>query len=209
MGFHSIVFLSPYLSSLDTRKSTGPDNISACFLKEISTAIVRPLTELYNVFPESGSIPSAWKQSHISPVHKGGAVGDPSNYRPIAVVPVVAKVLEKIIVTQFSVYLEEHNLLHLHQGAYRCDKSTSDILTLEVGHIVQSIDTGQAVCVSFLNLRKAFYSLDHGILLQQIHDLGVSRQVLQWFQNYHTKCVHRVKVKDQHSNWGAMCGGIQ
>ena len=118
------------------------------------------------------------------------------------------QVIIDIIVTQFSVYLEEHNLLHLHQGAYRCDNSTSDILTLAVDHIVQSIDTGQAVCVACLDLRKAFNSLDHGILLLRINDLSVSRQVLLWFQNYLTGCVQRVKVKDQHSNWGAMCDDI-
>ena len=80
-----------------------------------------------------GIIPSGWKQSHISPVHKGGAVEDPSNYRPIAVVPVVAKVLEKIVACQIGTYLEEHELLHPYQGAYCCGKSTdSDILLLAV-----------------------------------------------------------------------------
>ena len=85
-------------------------------------------------------------------------------------------------------YLEEHKLLHPHQGAYRCGKSTSDILLLAV----QSVDAGQAVCVSFLDLRKAFDSLDHCILLQRICDMGVSRQVILWFKNYLSGCVHQV-----------------
>ena len=86
-------------------------------------------------------------------------------------VPVVAKVLEKIVACQFSTYFEEHKLLHLHQGAYHCGKSTSDILLLACSgsyiHIlhVQSVDAGRTVCVSFLDLRKAFDSLDHCILL--------------------------------------------
>ena len=183
-----------YLSSLDIRKSTDPDDLSAHFLKEVGTVIVGPLTQLYNDSLAEGIIPSAWKQSHISPVHKGGAVEDPSNYRPIAVVPVVAKVLEKIVACQFSTYLEEHKLLHPHQGAYRCGKSTSDILLLAVDHIVQSFDAGRAICVSFLDLWKAFDSLDHCILLQWICDLGVGRQVILWFKNYLSGCVHRVKL---------------
>ena len=60
---------------------------------------------------------------------------DPSNYRPIAVVPVVAKILEKIFATQFDMYLEQNNLLHPHQGTYCCRKSTEDILLLAVDHI--------------------------------------------------------------------------
>ena len=199
-----------HLSSLDIRKSTGPDDLSACFLKEVGTVIVGPLTQLYNDSLAEGIIPSAWKQSHISPGHKGGAVEDPSNYRPIVVVPVVAKVLEKIVACQFSIYLEEHKLLHPHQGAYCCGKSTSDILLLAVDHIVQSVDAGQAVCVSFLDLRKAFDSdsLDHCILLQRICDLGVGRQAILWFKNYLSGRVHRVKAGDRYSDWGSMRAGI-
>ena len=80
-------------------------------------------------------MPLAWKRSHITPVYKGGVPDDPSNYRPIAVVPVVAKILEKIVTTQLSMFLELNNLLHPHQGAYRCGKSTEDILLLAVDHI--------------------------------------------------------------------------
>ena len=124
------------------------------------------------------------------------------------VVPVVAKILEKIIVCQLSTYLEEHNLLHPHQGAYRCGKSTSDILLLAVDHIVQSVDEGRAICASFLDLRKAFDLLDHCILLQRIFDLGVSSKTLLWFKNYLSSRVHRVKVGDQYPDWGSMCAGI-
>ena len=132
---------------------------------------------------------------------------DPGNYRPIAVVPVVAKILEKMIACQLSTYLEECHLLHPHQGAYRCGKSTSDILLLAVDHIVQSVDVGRAICVSFLGLRKAFNSLDHCILLQRIYDLCVSSQAL-WFKNYLSGRVHRVKAVDRYSDWGSMCAGI-
>jgi len=60
-------------------------------------------------------VPSVWKRSHTTPVHKGGATDDSSNYHPIAVIPVVAKILEKIVSTQLSMYLEQNNLLHPHQ----------------------------------------------------------------------------------------------
>ena len=209
-AFHHISesLVLSHLSSLDIRKSTCLDDLSAHFLKEVGTVIVGPLTELYNNSLAEGIIPSAWKQSHVSPVHKGGAIEDSSNYRPIAVVPVVAKVLEKIVACQFSTYLEEHKLLHPHQGAYRCGKSSSDILLLAVDHIVQSVDAGRAVCVSFLDLQKAFDSLDHCILLQQICDLGVGRQAIIWFKNYLSSHVHRVKTGDRYSDWGSMRAGI-
>jgi len=81
------------------------------------------------------------------------------------VVPIIAKLLEKIVSIQFSRYLEQNKLLDQHQGAFQCGKSTEDILLLAVDHIVASLDEGKAVCAAFLYLRKAFDTLDHCLLL--------------------------------------------
>ena len=168
-----------HLSTLDVSKSTRPDGLSAAFLREVANEIAVPLTNLYNQSLLDGFIPVGWKQSHITPVYKGGECNDPSNYRPISVVPILAKVLEKIVSVQFIQYLEKNNLLHPHQGAFRCGKSTEDILLLTVDHIVNTLDAGKSVCAAFLDLKKAFDSLDHCILLQRIGDLGVAGPVLR------------------------------
>ena len=101
-----------HLSTLDVSKSTGPDGLSATFLREVANEIAVPLTNLYNQSLLDGFIPAGWKQSHITPVYKGGKRDDSSNYRPISVVPILAKVLEKIVSVQFIQYLEMNNLLH-------------------------------------------------------------------------------------------------
>ena len=72
--------------------------------------IAEPLTKLYNESLCSGIVPTEWKQSHITPVHKGGATDNPSNYRPIAVVSVVANILEKIVAAQLSNHIVSNNL---------------------------------------------------------------------------------------------------
>ena len=151
-------------------------------MREIAVEIAAPLTRLYNLSLQQGIVPRAWKQSHITPVHKGGSTDDPSHYRPIAVVSVVAKVLAKIVATQLSSYLEEHKLFNSHQGAYRHGKSTEDILLVLVDAIVHHMDEKESVCVAFLDLRKAFDSLDHCMFLHQLSNLGVSNSVLQWFR---------------------------
>ena len=186
--------VSTHLSSLDVRKSTGPDQLSSRFLKEVASEVVVPLTNLFNYSLQHKVVPLAWKRSHITPVYKGGAPDDPSNYRPIAVVPVVAKILEKIVATQLSMFLELNNLLHPHQGAYRCGKSTEDILLLAVDHIAALLDKGSVVCAAFIDLRKAFDSLDHCLLLERISKLGVHCQVLEWFKDYLTDRHQRVKA---------------
>lgn len=141
-----------YLSILDGTKAIGPDGLSATFLKAIAEVIVVTLTSLYNQSLREHVIPTTWKQSSITPIHKGGSHDDPSNYRLILVVPILAKILEKIVSNQLSSYLEENQLLHPHQGAFRCGKSTSDIFLLAVDHIVNSLDCGKVVCAAFLDL---------------------------------------------------------
>ena len=128
----SVSTVLSHLSSLDTTKATGPDGLSARFLKEISDVIVEPLTILYNESLRTGVIPLEWKKSHITPVHKGGSTDEATNYRPIAVVSVVVKILEKIVATDLSGFLESTAQLHPHQAAYRSGKSTEDILRVAV-----------------------------------------------------------------------------
>ena len=165
-----------HLSTLDVSKSTEPNGLSAAFLSEVANEVV---TNLYNQSLHDGFIPVGWKQSCITPVYKGGKCDDPSNYRPISVVPILAKVLEKFVSVQLIQYLEKNNLLQPHQGAFRCGKSTEDILLLTVDHIVNPLGVGKSVCAAFLDLKKAFDSLDHCTLLQRIGDLGVVGSVLR------------------------------
>ena len=123
------------------RQLHGPDGLPARFLKEVSNEIVKPLTVLYNESLQTGIIPLEWKRSHITPVHKGGPADDATNYRPIAVVSVVVKILEKLVATELSRYLESTAQLHPHQTAYRLGKSTEDILRVAVDIISNSIDS--------------------------------------------------------------------
>ena len=141
-----------HLSSLDV---TGPDQLSSRFLKEVASEIVVPLTNLFNYSLQHKVVPLAWKESHITPIYKGGAPDDLSNYWPIAVVPVVAKLLEKIVATQLGMYLEQNNLLHPHQGAYCCGKFTEDILLQAVDHIATLLDKGSVVCAAFIDFKKS------------------------------------------------------
>ena len=96
----------------------------------------------------------------------------------------MAKILEKFIANQLSGYLESHFLFHGHQGAYRCGRSSEQILLYAVDSIVNSLDKGKVVCATFLDLRKTFDSLDHVLLLQRLHHLGICGIKIQWFSNY-------------------------
>ena len=166
------------------------------------------MTALYNKSIQSGEVPLDWKKSHVTPVHKGGDASDPGNFRPISVVPVVAKILERLIANQLCGYLESHQLFHGHQGAYRCGRSSEQILLYAVDTVINSLDGGMVVCAAFLDLRKAFDSLDHALLLQRLHHLGICGAEIQWFSSYLSDRVQQVKCNKSYSGWGPVLGGI-
>ena len=157
------------LKNLDEKKSVGPDGLSARFLKEVSDEIVDPLTKLFNKSLQTGVFPNEWKHCNVTPVHKGGASDIPGNYRPISVVPVVAKVLERMVAQQLHIYFEDCHGLTPFQCAYQKGKSTEQLLLIAVNYITQALDDRSTTCVAFLDLRKAFDSLDHHILLRRLN----------------------------------------
>ena len=93
----------------------------------------------------------------------------------------IAKILEKIVATQLSNYLESNGLLHPHQGSYKVGKSTEDILLVAADSTVTCLDKGYVVCAAFVDIRKAYDSLDHCVLLHRLSDLGVSCVALHLF----------------------------
>ena len=119
-----------------------------------------------------------------------------------------SKVLEKFISNQLGLFLENHHLLNDLQGAYRHGRSTNHILLYAVDTITQALDAGNSVCAAFLDLRKAFDSLHHHVLLQRLFNLGVSGTELRWFTNYLSHQMQRVKCGGNVSEWGSVMGGI-
>ena len=120
--------------------------------------------------------------------------------------PVAAKVLERLIANQLCLYLESCHLLHDHQGAYRCGRSSNQILLFALDKTVNALDLGSVVCAAFLDLRKAFDSLDHVTLLHiRIQELEVHNVK---FRNYLSNHYQRIKCSDLFSDWEAVKGGI-
>ena len=190
------------------KKVTGSDCVFAFFLKAVACEIDEPLALIFNKSLDTGLVPSAWKYCNVTPIYKGGDKDDPGNFRPISVVPVVAKILEKLIASRLGMYLESHNFLREHQSVYRHGKLSEQLLLFAVDSIVRALDQGFVVCAAFLDPRKAFDSLDHVILLERFQQLGVCGTGLRWFQNYLSDHFQQVKCGTVFSDWKLVKGGI-
>lgn len=121
----------------------------------------------------------------VSPLYKNSCKrNDPSNYRPISVIPVVAKVFERIIYDQLYVHLTRYNLLSKHQFGFRSSHSTVTALLEATDSWALNIDRGLINAVVFLDLKKAFDTVGHEILLSKLRSYGIGGLALRLLRSY-------------------------
>ncbi len=137
----------------DLRPSTscGVDGLTARLLKQSGPAIIKPLHYIINLSISTGVFPDSWKIGCITPLYKEGDASDPSNYRPISILPCLGKVCERIIHTQLYQYFVENNLLTENQSGFRKGHSTGTCLVDFLGNIYSNIDKGGLCGVLFLD----------------------------------------------------------
>ena len=116
-------FVRTGLQQLSTNKATGLDDLSSYFLKIAASSISPSLTAIFNLSISSGVFPNLWKTANVSPLHKDGSLFDRSNYRPISVLAVVSKILERHVHQTFYYFLSQHDLLLDSQFGFRSSRS--------------------------------------------------------------------------------------
>ena len=165
--------ISKIISNLKNTSSTGIDNISTKTLKEINNIISPLLTILINECLDSGVFPDSLKNSKIIPIFKGGDKYNKSNYRPIALLPILSKIFEKVIKIQLMKHLMNNGLLSKSQYAYIEASSTTYALFDYVSKIQNSLDNKKKAASIFLDLCKAFDTVNHEILLLELDKMKI------------------------------------
>ncbi len=155
------------IAHMNSSNACGYDRIPLRFLKDSLPVIVSYLTIITNTSIVTGIFPSAWKYSIVVPILKTGDVNDPFNYRPISLLPVLSKILEKIVSPQLSQYLETKHLLSNTQHGFRPKLSTTSALLTLTGKLYSNIDNKKVSLVTLCDLSKAFDSVSHVILLNK------------------------------------------
>ena len=183
-SYVSHVFVAQQLRLLKKNKSTGCDNLPARMLKDSSTVLSKQVAFIINLSLKTSNVPTMWKCSKIVPVYKSGSSDNVENYRPISILPVLSKIMEKAVQQQLLHYLETNKLLSKYQFGYRNGKSTQSAMVLLSDNIRRSIDKGELVGSVFLDLTKAFDTISHDLLLQKISSYGVREKEFDWFVDY-------------------------
>lgn len=184
------------LQNLKTDSAPGWDGIQVKFLKMIRPAVVPVLTHLTNLCINQGVFPNLLKKSIVTPVHKCGDKSDPNNYRPISVLPAISKIIERIINSRLSVYLEKFNILSSSQFGFRKGKCTEDAILDLTTLVSKHLDHGTKCLTVFLDLKKAFDTVSVPILVEKMEKIGIRGTPLSLLSNYLHDRTQRVKIND-------------
>ncbi len=196
------------LQKLDTNKAKGVDEMNPLFLKVAAHIIAPSLTHIFNLSLRTGTFPGAWKCAKVTPLHKKGAKDNLNNYRPISVLSVISKVIERHVHDSFYAYLSDNDLLYEGQSGFRPNHSCATALTHMTDKWLAALDSGNMVGVAFVDLSKAFDSVHHNILISKLKTYGCSPGALTWCQSYLNNRSQIVNVKGHLSDEESILCGV-
>ena len=181
------------IKSLPSKTSSGHDGISNVLLKGIVHVVKKPLVVAFNKSLSEGIFPNSMKIAEIVPLYKSKDKCQLANYRPISLLPVMSKVLEKLVHKRLYNFLLQNMVLFDSQYGFRSGHNTTNAVTELIGNILKGFEKNEVTVALFLDLSKAFDTLQHSTLLKKLEKYGVRGVPLQWFSSYLANRKHYVK----------------
>ena len=172
------------LQNININKPSGMDEINARVLKVSLKEIVPELTKIFNLSIKSTTFPDKWKHATVIPIPKTGDVSKVENYRPISLLPLPGKLLEKLIHRQVESALEIDNHFTNLQHGFRKNRSTIHAILQLVNHINVKLDKGIPTVAVFIDFRKAFDCVCHSTLLRKMEQSNLGPKTMAWISSY-------------------------
>ena len=172
------------IANMSINKSPGHDDICSRIIKTTGKEISKPLTHIFNLTFGSGIIPDKLKIALVTPIFKANENNKFENYRPISVLTCFSKLLERLMYKRLIKYVEKNKILSKHQYGFRKNRSTELAVIELVDKITKAIDKGEYTIGIFLDLSKAFDTINHKILIKTLEHYGIRGICLKWFENY-------------------------
>ena len=183
------------ISNLKSSSSCGLDSIDSRVIKLAKHQLVPVITHVINLSIVQRTFPSPWKASKVVPLHKKDEVIYPKNYRPVSLLPVISKVLERVIFDQMINYLEANHLLHPSHHGFRSKHSTVTALIEMYDQWIEAFEKDEVSAAVMLDLSAAFDVVDHDILIQKLALYGFGECSTSWLRSYLTCRSQRVYVE--------------
>lgn len=194
------------LKSLDANKGAGTDGVAPVFIKRCAKSLTKPLHHIFNKSLQEGIFPDAWKEALIVPIHKSGDKNEITNYRPISILIIFGKLLEKLVAERITWHLKPYITDSQHGFMYA--RSTVSNLVCYTSDLIKSLDNRIPVDSIYTDFSKAFDKVDHGLLLQKLSNLGISGSLLKWFSSYLLNRSSKVAISGHLSNSFISTSGV-
>ena len=186
------MFLSPVnenevmntIQKCKNKTSEDSDNITMKFLKEVFQYILKPFTRICNLSFRDGIFPDKMKLAKVIPLFKSGDKGSFNNYRPVSLLSQFSKIIEKLFDVRLQSFIDKHDLLSNSQYGFRSKCSTSLALMELVEEISSSLDKKNVTIGVFIDLKKAFDTIDHNLLLNKLEHYGIRGLANDWVKSY-------------------------
>ena len=201
------------INGLNISKASGPFSIPTNILKYYSELLCKPLTILINKSFSEGNFPNLLKFADVCPIFKKSDKNKCENYRPISLLSNISKLFERAMHTRVYDFFEKYSLLYKRQFGFRKKHSTNHAILSILEDIKNNLDSNNFVCGVFIDLEKAFDTVNHDILIKKLDFYGIRGTSNCWFRSYLSARSQRVKYKDctsenQNINCGVPQGSI-
>ena len=182
------------IGSLKSSKACGPNSISTNLLIEFSDLLINPLVSIINMSFKEGIFPSLNKQAIVCPIHKKEDIKRCENYRPISLLPNMSKIFERLMYIRLEDFLNSSDIMYKFQFGFRKGYSTNHALLSIVEQIRNALDNKMFTCGVFIDLEKAFDTVNHQILLSKLDHYGIRGVANAWFASYLLNRYQSVRV---------------
>lgn len=196
------------IATLDNSKSPGHDNIGARLIKEVKHYIVEPLLHIINLSFSNGVFPDRLKIAKVVPIYKKEDRSLMSNYRPISLLSVFSKLIERLMHKRLYSFLTKNNILYRYQFGFRKNFSTTLALIEVIDNLIQNMESDNISVGIYLDLQKAFDTVNHKILLAKMNNYGIRGNVYNWFSSYLTNRKQYTAIGHNQSKLGNITCGV-
>ena len=192
--------IAAIISNFGLKKASGPNSFPTNILKEFSAQLIYPLKLIVNKSLTEGTFPTLLKTAQVCPIYKKSDKTKCVNYRPISLLSNLSKIFERVMYNRLESYLERNSILYNHQFGFRKSYSTEHALMSITEQIKSNFRMKSFSCGVFVDLEKAFDTVNHSILISKLKYYGLKDQSLSWFTSYLNNRSQQVNLNGHISN---------